>query len=452
LTETVTTQEVSIPRMGESITEVTLIDYTVAVGDWVNEEDTIAEVATDKVDSEIPAPCSGVVTQLLYQKEDVIDVGAVFLLIDTTETQELSGPTKDDDTISIAEPSDKVDTDKRAAIPNAPLEVSAVSIHNRAPRLLAPTKLSPLVKTIAKQAGISDRELAEIEGSGRDGRITKNDILTLISKKETVRSNGITHPIVKTPHIENVASVSTVPSVEDRSDVIVEMDRMRRMISDHMVLSKQTSPHVSTFLEVDVTNIVEWRSQNKARFQNQYQQKLTYTPIFFQIIARAILDFPAINASVEDYQVTIKKDINLGMAAALPTGNLIVPVIKNAERLNLIDMSKAVNDLAHRARINQLKPDEVQGGTFTISNIGTFGNDSGTPIINQPQAAILAIGAINKKPAVIETEEGDMIAIRHKMILSISFDHRIVDGFLGGSFLRRVGDYMEDFKMASIKE
>jgi len=438
--------------MGESITEVTLIDYTVAVGDWVNEEDTIAEVATDKVDSEIPAPCSGVVTQLLYQKEDVIDVGAVFLLIDTTETQELSGPTKDDDTISITEPSDKVDTDKRAAILNAPLEVSAVSIHNRAPRLLAPTKLSPLVKAIAKQAGISDRELAEIEGSGRDGRITKNDILTLISKKETVRSNGITHPIVKTPHIENVASVSTVPSVEDRSDVIVEMDRMRRMISDHMVLSKQTSPHVSTFLEVDVTNIVKWRSQNKARFQNQYQQKLTYTPIFFQIIARAILDFPAINASVEDYQVTIKKDINLGMAAALPTGNLIVPVIKNAERLNLIDMSKAVNDLAHRARINQLKPDEVQGGTFTISNIGTFGNDSGTPIINQPQAAILAIGAINKKPAVIETEEGDMIAIRHKMILSISFDHRIVDGFLGGSFLRRVGDYMEDFKMASIKE
>lgn len=425
-----------LPKMGESISEATLISYNKKVGDRIEEDDTIADVATDKVDSEVPSPVSGVIKELPHQIDDAIAIGDVLALIETDG---------DEDSEHISDEAIDLPLTKEVRVEQTPVSKAGI---------IAPTantssqesleQYSPLVRTICAKENIPLAELVNLQGTGLNGRITKKDILAYVNNK-VLQSH-------QSPVIREVAQPAIIskskPSTSEQSnstDTVIEMDRMRRMIADHMVHSKHTSPHVSTFLEIDVTNIVEWRKKNKELFLKKYDQKLTYTPIFFEAISKAIADFPGINASTSDNRVILKKDINIGMAAALPTGNLIVPVIKNADRKSLIGLATEVNDLAARARLNKLAPDEIKGGTFTVSNIGTFGNDAGTPIINQPQAAILALGAINKKPAVVETEIGDVIAIRHRMILSISFDHRIVDGFLGGSFLRRVGDYMEQF-------
>jgi len=425
-----------LPKMGESISEATLISYNKKVGDRIEEDDTIADVATDKVDSEVPSPVSGVIKELPHQVDDAIAIGDVLALIETDgdiDSEHIS-----DDTIDM--PMTKMPPAKDTLEAKAGIKSPVASKVSQEPV----EQYSPLVRTICTKENIPLAELEHLQGTGLNGRITKKDILAYVNNRtQQSRQSPVTREVAQ-PALISKSKPSTSES-SNSTDTVIEMDRMRRMIADHMVHSKHTSPHVSTFLEVDVTNIVEWRKKNKELFLKKYDQKLTYTPIFFEAISKAITDFPGINASTSDNTVILKKDINIGMAAALPTGNLIVPVIKNADRKSLIGLATEVNDLAARARLNKLAPDEVKGGTFTVSNIGTFGNDAGTPIINQPQAAILALGAINKKPAVVETEIGDVIAIRHRMILSISFDHRIVDGFLGGSFLRRVGDYMEQF-------
>ena len=297
---------------------------------------------------------------------------------------------------------------------------------------------SPLVRTIAKEENISNTELEAIIGSGMEGRVTKKDVLEYVTNRG--KQPAVTAPTPVQQPVEQRPAVSVSGNVE-----IVEMDRMRKLIADHMVMSKHTSPHVTSFVEVDMTNVVLWRNRIKDSFKKQYGENITFTPIFIEAVARAIRDFPMINSSVDGTRIIVKKDINIGMAAAMPSGNLIVPVIKNADYLNLAGLAKSVNDLATRARASQLKPDEISGGTFTLTNVGTFGNLMGTPIINQPQVAIMAMGAIKKKPAVLETEQGDVIAIRHMMFLSMSYDHRIVDGSLGGSFIRRVADYLEAF-------
>lgn len=427
-----------LPRMGESITEATLIEYHVSVGDTIEEDDIIAEVATDKVDSEVPSPVTGKVLELPHSKDDVVQVGEVLALI------EIDG---DDAPSTIpAEKPKAVKVETPAATTSTPVETTNTAAQHSHDDTLTNQHVSPLVRTICREEGIPLSELDHITGTGLNGRITKSDILAYIANKGN-KTTATPAPTPSQPAKSKPAPAAKVatPITTSGNTEIVEMDRMRKMIADHMVHSKHTAPHVSTFLEVDVTNIVDWRKKNKDAFQAKYGEKLTFTPIFFEAIVKAIKDYPEINSSINGDQVIIKKDINLGMAAALPSGNLIVPVIKNADHKSLVGLTKDVNDLAARARANKLKPAEIQDGTFTVSNIGTFGNDAGTPIINQPQSAILALGAIKKKPAVVETEIGDVIAIRQRMILSISFDHRIIDGFLGGSFLRRVGDYIEQF-------
>ncbi len=302
------------------------------------------------------------------------------------------------------------------------------------------------MRTIAKEENIPAAELASIPGTGMEGRVTKKDILAYVANRGSQPAVSTTAPVQAPVQQPAAPAAPVAPAVSVSGNVeIVEMDRMRKLIADHMVMSKHTSPHVTSFVEVDMTNIVLWRNRIKDSFKKQYGENITFTPIFIEAVARAIRDFPMINSSVDGTRILVKKDINIGMAAAMPSGNLIVPVIKNADYLNLAGLAKTVNDLANRARANQLKPDEIQGGTFTLTNVGTFGNVMGTPIINQPQVAIMATGAIKKKPAVIETEAGDMIGIRHMMFLSMSYDHRIVDGSLGGSFIRRVADYLEAF-------
>lgn len=427
-----------LPRMGESITEATLIEYHVSVGDTIEEDDIIAEVATDKVDSEVPSPVTGKVLELPHSKDDVVQVGEVLALIEI-DGDDASSPTP-------AEKPKAVKVETPAATTSTPVETTTTAAQHSHDDTLTNQHVSPLVRTICREEGIPLSELDHITGTGLNGRITKSDILGYIANKGN-KTAATPAPTPSQPVKSKPAPSAKVanPITASGNTEIVEMDRMRKMIADHMVHSKHTAPHVSTFLEVDVTNIVEWRKKNKDAFQAKYGEKLTFTPIFFEAIVKAIKDFPEINSSINGDQVIIKKDINLGMAAALPSGNLIVPVIKNADHKSLVGLTKDVNDLAARARANKLKPAEIQDGTFTVSNIGTFGNDAGTPIINQPQSAILALGAIKKKPAVVETEIGDVIAIRQRMILSISFDHRIIDGFLGGSFLRRVGDYIEQF-------
>jgi len=437
-------QEILLPSMGESIIEATLLNYTKQIGDRVEEDETIAEVATDKVDSEVPSPFSGIITDLPFQKDDVIQIGQVIAVISTKEGSE-------EELIIDKAVLPAVATNNQV-VPEKSLSTLVVDKKNMATTttavLSSSTIYTPLVKTICKKEGIDLKELASVQGTGKNGKITKKDVLKYIAtgKQPVEKIIAIKEPKASPILPKQPISTPTIaPPIQSNNHQIVEMDRMRKMIANHMVLSKKTSPHVSTFLEVDVTNIVQWRNKNKQAFLTTYEEKLTYTPIFFEAIAKAIKDFPNMNASTSEDIIYIKKDINLGMAAALPSGNLIVPVIKKADRLNLVGLAAEVNRLAKAARENRLNPSDVKDGTFTISNIGTFGNDAGTPIINQPQAAILALGAINKKPAVVTTDIGDVIAIRHRMILSISFDHRIIDGFLGGSFLRRVGDYLETF-------
>ena len=437
--------ELIMPKMGESITEATILKWVKNIGDTVELDETILEIATDKVDSDIPSPVAGKIIEIFFKEDDVVEVGKVIAIL-ATEGEDVS-PSP-----AIAEKTEA----PKAAAPEKTEPIEVPFSPEPAP-IVTTTSLSssdrfysPLVKNIAKQENVSVAELDSITGSGSNGRVTKRDILGYVERRTatpaTIQTKTATAAPGAPPNIPAAASKSSNAVTQSSGGhEIIEMDRMRRLIADHMVMSKHTSPHVTSFVEADVTNIVNWRNGIKAEFQKKHGEKITFTPIFMEAVAKAINDFPLINVSIEGTNIIKKKDINIGMAAALPSGNLIVPVIKNADQLNLVGLTKQVNALAGKARENKLKPDDVQGGTFTLTNVGTFGNLMGTPIINQPQVAIMAVGAIKKKPAVLETEHGDVIAIRHMMFLSLSYDHRVVDGFLGGSFLRKVADYLESF-------
>ena len=434
--------ELIMPKMGESIIEATILNWVKKEGDQVEVDDTIVEIATDKVDSEVPSPVAGTIEKILFQPDDTVEIGKVIAIIATDGAQPQASPATGEPAHQNGQssPTEPESKKEQPAVQTAVISPK----HEPLPSGSSTRFYSPLVRNIAQTENISLSELESIHGTGAKGRVTKKDILSYVKQKGIAPKA----PPVAAPVYQPVApqSSSNGHSKSVDGDVeIVEMDRMRRLIADHMVKSKQTSPHVTSFVEVDVTNIVNWRNQNKKAFQDRYGQKITFTPIFIEAVVKAIKDFPNINMSVDGNHLLVKKNINIGMAAALPSGNLIVPVIKNADYLNLAGIAQHVNDLANRARQNQLKPEEIQGGTFTITNVGTFGNVMGTPIINQPQVAILATGAIRKKPAVVETAYGDLIAVRQMMFLSLSYDHRVVDGFLGGSFLRRIGDYLESF-------
>ena len=426
--------EFKMPKMGESISEATIINWSKKVGEFVEAEETLVEVATDKVDSEIPAPFSGTITEIRFGKDAIVAVGEVLALIETdgNGTGKKITIGKTEETIEKKETRDKTESAQ-------PLTSRAQSRDNR--QLSTDNFLSPLIISMAQKENLSIEELQTIPGSGTDGRIQKSDVFNYLKNRK--------YPIQSKPANNNQQSTSSFPKPKinfvEGKDRIIEMDRMRKMIADHMVYSKQTSPHVTSYIEVDVTNLVEWRNANKDNFQNKYNDKLTFTPLFVDAVAKGIQDFPLINVSVDDKNIIVHSDINIGMATALPSGNLIVPVVKNANEKSLFELAKTVNHLAESSRNNKLKPEEIQGSTFTISNVGTFGSLMGTPIINQPEVAILAFGIIKKRPEVITTEKGDEIAIRSMMYLSLSFDHRVVDGFLGGSFLRKVGDYLEQF-------
>jgi 2-oxoglutarate dehydrogenase E2 component (dihydrolipoamide succinyltransferase) len=440
--------ELIMPKMGESIIEATILRWVKQVGDTVEEDETILEIATDKVDSEVPSPVDGTIAEILYEEDATVEIGKVIAIIATEG--EAAEPKASP---SVAE-KETATTTTAVEQPANGKEKAAEEVKEPAPAVAqaeasADRKdsngrfYSPLVRTIADKENIPMAELEQVTGTGLRGRVTKKDILAYLDNRQSAPQPAT--PAAQ-PKTAAPATASSSAGIQQGDNVeIIEMDRMRQLIADHMVRSKQTSPHVTSFVEVDVTNIVNWRNQVKKNFQARYGEKITFTPIFIEAVTKAIRDFPMINITVDGKKLVRKKDINVGMAAALPSGNLIVPVIKNADHLNLLGLAKQVNDLANRARNNQLKPDEIQGGTFTVTNVGTFGNVMGTPIINQPQVAILATGAIRKKPAVVETAYGDLVAVRHMMFLSLSYDHRVVDGYLGGSFLRRIGDYLEAF-------
>jgi 2-oxoglutarate dehydrogenase E2 component (dihydrolipoamide succinyltransferase) len=435
--------ELKMPKMGESVHEATIIRWLKNEGDRVEADESVLEIATDKVDSEVPSISAGILTKRLFNEGDVVQVGTVIAMIDDGAGGSIAssnGQAKAEPVAAAAPVAAEVPYVPAAATP-APGH-AVVSNGNRF--------YSPLVRTIASTEGVAQAELDAIAGTGAEGRVTKKDILAYVdSRKNGVKASAA--PQAAAPAPQPVAAApapveKVSPAISVSGDVeVIEMDRMRKIIADHMVMSKQTSPHVTSYVEADVTNIVMWRERIKKSFEKREGEKITYTPVFIEAVARAIKDFPMVNVSVDGTKILRKKNINIGMAAALPTGNLIVPVIKNADQLNMIGLTKKVNDLANRARANKLQPDEIQGGTFTITNVGSFGNVMGTPIINQPQVAILAVGAIRKKPAVIETPQGDTVGIRHMMFLSLSYDHRVVDGMLGGSFVRRVADYLEQF-------
>ena len=433
--------EIRLPKMGESVTEATITNWLKNIGDAVAMDEPLVEVATDKVDNELPSEAEGILVKIFFEKDQVAQVGDVIAIISTDGALVSDAQTPSVDEI-IQEIAPTVNH-------TAPTIIQAVSDGN------GNKFYSPLVRSIAEKEGISNNELDTIPGTGQEGRVTKKDILDYVANRgnQTQASISSTPTSPVTPTVPAVqvqaqapaASIKEVVAIPSGNDEIIEMDRMRKLIADHMVMSKHTSPHVTSFVEADVTNIVKWREKIKDEFKRREGENITFTPIFMEAIAKAIKDFPMINVSVNGTQIIKKKDINLGMATALPSGNLIVPVIKNADRLNLTGLTKAVNQLARNARDNKLKPEDIQGGTYTVTNVGSFGNVMGTPIINQPQVAILALGAVRKMPAVIETPEGDFIGIRHKMFLSHSYDHRVVDGSLGGQFVRRVADYLESF-------
>jgi 2-oxoglutarate dehydrogenase E2 component (dihydrolipoamide succinyltransferase) len=426
--------ELKLPKMGESVAEATITNWLKSVGEKIEADEAVLEIATDKVDSEVPSEVSGTLTEILFQVNDVVKVGQTIAIIETEggSTSTPAQEAKAEAAPAVAEVAKTVDPEASGA-----KEAVAPADFKSSDRFY-----SPLVKNIATAEGISEAELETIAGSGKDGRVTKEDILNYIKNRgsqPSVAASAASQPALVTP------SVQAVPVSVNGGDEIVEMDRMRKLISGYMVASVQTSAHVQSFIEVDVTNIVKWRDRVKNAFEKREGEKLTFTPIFMEAVAKALKDFPGMNISVDGDFIIKRKNINLGMAAALPNGNLIVPVIKNADQLNLVGMAKAVNDLGNRAKAGKLKPDDTQGGTYTVTNVGTFGSVFGTPIINQPQVGILALGAIRKVPAVIETPEGDFIGIRQKMFLSHSYDHRVVDGALGGSFVKRVADYLEAF-------
>lgn len=431
--------ELIMPKMGESVAEATIISWHKEVGDSVEMDETIVEIATDKVDSEVPSSLEGVLVEKLFDVDAVVKVGEAFAIIETSPEDSQSPSPQPQKEENVASPQAQVVAEKIEE-EIAQVKESVQKIENNGERFY-----SPLVRSIASEEGLSIEELDSIPGSGKDGRVTKTDLLNhLNSKTQATTSPKHSASPTLAPAQKTVSTPPQTVSVSGDKEII-EMDRMRKLIADHMVMSKQTSPHVTSFVEADVTTLVNWRNRIKGEFKKREGQNITFTPIFIEAVAKAIKDFPMINVSVDGTNIVIHKDINIGMAAALPSGNLIVPVVKGADQMNLMGITKTVNDLANRARNNQLKPDEIQGGTFTLTNVGSFGNVMGTPIINQPQVAIMAVGAIQKKPAVIETPHGDLIGIRHMMFLSLSYDHRVVDGALGGSFLRRVADYLEQF-------
>ncbi len=419
--------ELLMPKLGESVQEATITKWFKNEGDMVEEEEPILEIATDKVDSEIPSPVDGKITKVLFKENDVVAVGEVIAHInmDGDEAAEEAEETAHEVKDSAPAVTSEVKKDTKDVKPDEDFSASE-------------RFYSPLVKNIARAENVSIRELEEIEGSGINGRVKKEDILDYVKN----RGARAEQPASGQPAATKQSKVSV--TVND-GDQIVEMDRMRRMIADHMVMSKEVSPHVTNFIEADVTEIVRWRDKMKDEFMKKEGVKLTYLPIFTEAIVKGLKDFPGINASVDGNNIILRKNVNVGIAVALPNGNLIVPVVKNADQKNLLGIAIEINELASKARENKLGPDDIQGGTFSISNFGTFRNITGTPIINQPQVAIMAVGTIEKKPAVLETPSGDVIAIRHKMILSLSYDHRVVDGALAGAYLRKVADYLEQF-------
>ncbi|HAR22541.1 MAG TPA: diapophytoene dehydrogenase [Cryomorphaceae bacterium] len=445
--------ELILPKMGESVAEATVTNWLKNVGDVIDAEESVVEVATDKVDSEVPSPVSGTLVKILVDVNGVAEVGSPIAIIEVEG--EGSGTT--------ASAAPEVAPEPAVAVAEIEAQVAAAATTVSAPVPSGPIAknsngrfYSPLVRSMAKEEGIGQAELDQISGSGKEGRVTKKDIVAYLEagRKATAPAAASQTPAVSPAP---AAPVSAAPAVAPKpsapamkigeGDEIIEMDRMRKLIADHMVNSVHTSPHVTSFVEADMTKVVLWRNRMKNEFQKKHGEKITFTPIIMEAIVKAIQDFPMINISIEGNNIIKHGRINVGMAAALPSGNLIVPVVKNADQLSLLGLTKAVNDLANRARNNQLKPDEISGGTYTLTNVGTFGNVMGTPIINQPQVAIMAAGAIVKKPAVVETPEGDVIAVRHKMFLSHSYDHRAVDGALGGMFVKRVAEYLESWDL-----
>lgn len=441
--------EVLLPKMGESVAEATITKWLKSEGDSIESEESLVEIATDKVDSEVPSPGEGIIAKILVEEGDVAQVGQPIAIISTDGAVNDAPQAADQGSSEVETLAEQV--------PHVPAPVTEVASVDIPTTTESGRFYSPLVKNIAKQEGISVAELETIPGTGKDGRVTKNDILAYIPNRNGSSNTQAASPQPTPQPAATPTNTAPTPAPAEKPKPaassksygdnveIIEMDRMRKLIADHMVNSKHTSPHVTSFVEADVTNLVNWRNRIKNEFYAKEGEKMTFTPIFIEAIVKTIKDFPMINVSVDGNNIIRKKDINIGMAAALPSGNLIVPVIKNADHLNLAGLAKKVNDLAKRARENKLTPDEIQGGTYTVTNVGTFGNLMGTPIINQPQVAIMATGSIKKKPAVIETPEGDLIGIRHMMYLSHSYDHRVVDGALGGMFLRKVADYLENF-------
>ena len=432
--------EVLLPKMGESVAEATITKWLKSVGETIEEDEPLVEIATDKVDSEVPSPSAGVLSKILYNEGDVVQVGAAFAIIggEISSSEDVNEPISNTE-IEEIEP----------IIAEQILEPLANGKSNEESIALGSSRFySPLVKSIASKEGIKHEELEQIQGSGSGGRVTKKDMLLFIKSKANSSPKTVVTQNQNTNIQKAVVPTHNAPNVPiGGNDEIIQMDRMRKLIADHMVMSKHVAPHVTSFVEADVTNIVMWRNKMKNEFLKREGEKLTFTPIFMEAIIKALKDMPNVNSMINGDQIIIKKDLNLGMATALPSGNLIVPVIHNADQYNLVGLAKKVNDLANRARLNKLSPDEIQGGTYTVTNVGTFGNVMGTPIINQPQSAILAVGAIRKKPAVIETPQGDTIGIRHMMFLSHSYDHRNIDGAMGGSFVKKVADYLESFDL-----
>jgi len=430
--------EVKLPKMGESVAEATITTWLKAVGDTVEAEESIVEIATDKVDSEVPSPADGVITKILFEEGAVPQVGDVIAII--SAEGEVDAPV----VVESATPAAAAPVAESPVSTSTPVAEETVTNVDFSG---SDSFYSPLVKNIAKEEGISLQELESINGTGANNRVTKNDILSYIQggRKSVVASAPTPAPAAVAP--TPIPVKQGAPSADDFGGnvEIIEMDRMRKLIAKHMINSKQTSPHVTSYVEADMTNIVNWRNKVKNKFFEREGEKLTYTPIFMEAIIKAIKDFPMVNVEVQGDYIIKKNDINLGMATALPSGNLIVPVIHNADNYNLTGLAKKVNSLANKARNNKLSPDDIAGGTYTMTNVGTFGNVMGTPVINQPQVAIMAVGDIRKVPAVIETPDGDFIGIRHKMYLSHAYDHRVVDGALGGMFVKRVAEYLEAF-------
>ena len=428
--------ELKLPKMGESVAEATITNWLKEVGDTIEEDEAVLEIATDKVDSEVPSEVDGVLVEKLFGPDDVVQVGQTIAIIETEGEVENTS-----ETTSTSETTTETSANVAAVEETVSQAIATTGNedYNDSDRFY-----SPLVKNIAKEENISFEELESVKGTGKDGRVTKDDILAYVKNRGELQIKPATQSQASAPQKAAPKPAATPISVNGE-DEIIEMSRMGKMISHHMVNSVQTSAHVQSFIEVDVTKIWNWRNKVKNEFAKREGEKLTFTPIFMEAVAKAIKDFPLINISVDGDKIIKRKNINLGMAAALPDGNLIVPVIKNADQLNLVGLAKKVNDLATRARAGKLKPDDTQGGTYTVTNVGTFGSIMGTPIINQPQVGILALGAIRKVPAVIETPDGDFIGIRYKMFLSHSYDHRVVNGALGGQFVQRVAQYLEGF-------